>query len=161
MKVLMVGCGAVGQVFGLHLQKAGVELGFYARPVAADKLKQASNYEGLLLFQLSHFHRRDPIAHRLEKYQVVTDVAGSQRFQPDQIWFATPSPIYYSEWFRDFLLQVPSERVVCFAPEGGRFEFIPEGESEDRFVFGGITFVSWQGNLESGGGGRWGMFGSC
>ena len=35
MKVLMVGCGAVGQVFGLHLQKAGVELGFYARPGSA------------------------------------------------------------------------------------------------------------------------------
>ena len=27
MKILIVGCGAVGQVFGLFLQKAGVELG--------------------------------------------------------------------------------------------------------------------------------------
>ena len=42
MKVLMVGCGAVGQVFGLHLQKAGVELGLYDRPATVDKLKQAS-----------------------------------------------------------------------------------------------------------------------
>ena len=152
MKVLMVGCGAVGQVFGLYLQKAGVELGFYARPGSADKLKQALEHEGMPLFQISHLHRRDPIAHRLENYRVVTDVAGSQRFKPDQIWFTTPSPVYYSEWFRDFLSQVPSERVVCFAPEGGRPEFIPESEDEDRFVFGEITFVSWQGDLEGGGG---------
>jgi len=152
MKVLVVGCGAVGQVFGLHLQKAGVELGFYARPGSADRLTQALEHEGMPLFQTSHFRRRDPIAHRLDDYQVVTDVVGSQRFKPDQIWFTTPSPVYYSEWFREFLSQVPSERVVCFAPEGGRSEFIPESGGEGRFVFGGITFISWQGDLEGGGG---------
>lgn len=152
MKVLMVGCGAVGQVFGLCLQQAGVELGFYARPGSADELKQALEHGGLPLFQASHLRRRDPIAHRLDNYQVVTDVVGSRRFKPDQIWFSTPSPVYYSEWFRQFLLQVPSERVVCFAPEGRRPEFIPQGGSEDRLVFGGITFISWQGGPERGGG---------
>jgi len=152
MRVLMVGCGAVGQVFALHLQKADVEVAFYARPGSADRLRQALEHGGLPLFQVSHFRRRNPIAHRLEKYQVVTDVVESQKFKPDQIWFTTPSPVYYSEWFREFLSQVPSERVVCFAPEGGRPEFIPESEDEGRFVFGGITFISWQGDLEGGGG---------
>ena len=152
MKVLMVGCGAVGQVFGLYLQKASVELGFFARPESADRLKQALEHGGIPLYQTSHFRRRDPIAHRLVNYQVVTDVAGSQRFKPDQIWFTTPSPVYYSEWFREFLGEVPSERVVCFAPEGGRSEFFPESGVEDRLVFGGITFISWQGDLEGGGG---------
>ena len=148
MKVLLVGCGAVGQVFGLFLQKAGVELGFYARPGSADRLKQALEHGGMPLFQTSYFRRHDPIAHRLENYQVVTDVAESQRFKPDQIWFTTPSPVYYSEWFREFLQKVPSERVVCFAPEGGRSEFFPESGGEDRLVFGGITYISWQGDLE-------------
>ncbi len=148
MKVLIVGCGAVGQVFGLYLHKAGVELGFYARPATADRLKQALEHGGMPLFQTSYFHKRDLIAHRLENYQVVTDVAESQRFQPDQIWFTTPSPVYYSDWFREFLQKVPSERVVCFAPEGGRPEFFPESEGQDRLVFGGITFIAWQGDLE-------------
>jgi ketopantoate reductase len=148
----MVGCGAVGSVFGLCLQKAGVELGFYARPGSADRLNRALEHRGIPLFQISHLHRRDPIVHRLENYQVVTDVAESQRFKPDQIWFTTPSPVYYSEWFREFLRKVPSERVVCFAPEGARTEFFPEGGGEDRLVFGGITLVSWQGDLEGGGG---------
>ena len=151
MKVLIVGCGAVGQVFGLYLQKAGVELGLYDRPATVDKLKQALEHGGMPLFQISYFRRRDPIAHRLENYQVVTDVAESQRFKPDQIWFTTPSPVYYSEWFREFLQKVPSERVVCFAPEGGRPEFFPEG-GEDQLVFGGTTFMAWQGDLEGGGG---------
>jgi hypothetical protein len=152
LKVLLVGSGAVGQVFGLYLIEAGVELGFYARPASADKLKQALEHGGIPLFQTSYFRRRDPVAHRLENYQVVTDVAESQRFKPHQIWFTTPSPVYYSEWFREFLQKVPSERVVCFAPEGGRSEFFPESGGEDRLVFGGITFISWQGDLEGGSG---------
>jgi ketopantoate reductase len=147
-KVLIVGCGAVGQVFGLYLIKAGVELGFYARPASADKLKQALEHGGIPIFHTSYSHRRHPIAHRLENYQVVTDVAESQRFKPDQIWFTTPSPVYYSEWFHEFLQKVPSERVVCFAPEGGRSEFFPVSGGEDRLVFGGVTFISWQGDLE-------------
>jgi hypothetical protein len=152
MKVLLVGCGAVGQVFGLYLQKADVELAFYAQPGSADRLKQALEHGGLSLFQTSHFRRQNPIAHQLENYQVVTDAAGSQRFKPDQIWFTTPSPVYYSEWFREFLEEVPSKRVVCFAPEGRRSEFFPGSGNEDRLVFGGITFMSWQGDLEGGGG---------
>jgi hypothetical protein len=152
MKVLMVGCGAVGQVFGLSLQKAGVELGFYARPGSADRLNQALERGGMPLFQISHLHRRDPIVHRLANYQVVTDVAGSRRFKPDQIWFTIPSPVYYSEWFRAFLQEVASERLVCFAPEGRRSEFFPANGGEDRLVFGGITLIAWQGELEGGGG---------
>ena len=151
MKVLIIGCGAVGQVLGLALQKAGVELGFYDRPTTVERLKLALSQGGLPLFQISRSHRRDPIGQRLENYQVVADVAESQRFKPDQIWFTTPSPVYYSEWFREFLQQVPSNRVVCFVPEGGRPEFFPE-KSGDRLVFAGTTFMAWQGDLEGGGG---------
>jgi len=152
MRILLVGCGAVGQVLGLYLQKAGVEMGFYARPKSADRLRQALEQGGLPLYQTYHFRRRDPIVHRLANYQVVTDVAESQRFKPDQIWFTTPSPVYYTEWFREFLKEVPSDRVVCFTPEGGRSEFIPESVGEDRLVFGGITFIAWQGGPGRGGG---------
>ena len=152
MKVLMVGCGAVGQVFSLYLQKAGVELALYDRPATAERLKQALVQGGLPIFQINKSRGREPIAHRLENYQVVMDVAECQRFEPDQIWFATPSPVYYTEWFREFLQKVPSERVVCFAPEGGRPEFFPESGGGDRFVFGGITFMAWQGDLQGGGG---------
>jgi hypothetical protein len=152
MKVLMVGCGAVGQVFSLFLQKAGVELGLYDQPATAEKLKQALALGGLPIFQITRSHRKDPIAHRLENYQVPASVADCRRFAPDQIWFATPSPVYHSEWFRDFLKQVPSKRVICFAPEGGRPEFFPDDGGKDRLVFGGVTFMAWQGDLEGGGG---------
>ena len=148
MKVLIVGCGAVGQVFGLYLQKAGVELGFYDRPEVADRLKRALGEGGLSLFQITYMRRRNPIPHRLENFQVVVDVAESQAFKPDLIWFATPSPVYHSEWFHEFLEKVPSERVVCFAPEGARPEFFPESGGEGRLVFGGFTMIAWQGDLE-------------
>jgi len=151
MKVLIVGCGAVGRVYGLFLQKSGVTLGYLDRPATVEKLKQALEQGGIPLFQISHLHRRDPVPRRLENYQVITDAAESQRFEPDQIWFTTPSPVYYSAWFREFLQKVPSRRVVCFVPEGARPEFFPE-DGKDRLVFGGTTFMAWQGSLEGGGG---------
>jgi hypothetical protein len=156
MKVLIVGCGAVGQVFGLHLQNAGVELGLYDRPAILAGLKRGLEHGGMPVFQISNSRGREPGARRLVKYQVVMDEAGCRRFKPDQIWFAVPSPVYHSGWFREFLQKVPSGRVVCFAPEGRRPEFIPDGVDGDRLVFGGITFMAWQGGPE-GGGGRQGV----
>lgn len=148
MKVLIVGGGAVGQVFALYLQKTGVTLGLYELPANAEKLQQALNQGDLPLYQTTFFHRLKPIVHTLKNYQVLTDITESQNFQPDQIWFTVPSPVYYSTWFRDFLQQVPSKQVVCFAPEGGRPEFFPDGTA-DRVVFGGTTFMAWQGGPQA------------
>lgn len=150
MRVLMVGFGAVGQVFGLFLQKAGVELGCHDRPTATKKLKQALEQDGLSLFQVQS-RGKPPIAHRLDNFQVLADITECQRFKPDLIWFTVPSPVYYSEWFRDFLQQVPAEHVACFTPEGRRAEFFRPGAGRD-VVFGGVTFMAWQGDLDGGGG---------
>jgi hypothetical protein len=150
MKVLIVGCGAVGQVYGLFLQQAGVELGLYDKPDVAEKLKQAKERGGLPLFQVVG-RRRDPVARRLADFRVIADEEQARRFAPGQIWFTVPSPVYHTEWFRSFLRQVPSRRVVCFAPEGGRPEFIPPDGAE-RMVFAGTAFMAWQGGPEAGGG---------
>lgn len=152
MKVLIVGSGAVGQVFGLQLQNAGVEVAYFARPGSAARLQQALDSGGMPVFQISHRRKRNPVCRRLERFQLVKGFDEVRDFEPEQIWFTTPSPVYYSPWFREFLREVSSGRVVCFAPEGGRPEFLPEGEAADRLVFGGITFIAWQGDLAGGGG---------
>jgi 2-dehydropantoate 2-reductase len=64
--------------------------------------------------------------------------------------------VYYTRAFQDFVQQVPSQRVVCFAPEGRRPEFLP-GISPERLVFGGTTFLAWQGDLQGGGGRKEGI----
>jgi hypothetical protein len=150
MKILIVGCGAVGQAYGLHLLTAGVELGLYDRPDVAEKLKRALESGGLPLYQITS-RRREPVERRLKDYRVIADVKAARQFAPDQIWFTVPSQAYHSDWYRAFLRDVPSRRVVCFAPEGGRPEFYPEG-APDRIVFGGTAFMAWQGGAERGGG---------
>jgi len=152
MRVLMVGCGAVGQVFGYYLQKAGVELGFYAQPESAERLRSALDQEGLPVFQISHSNKGGPVTHQLKDYQVITDTAGSQAFEPDQIWITTPSTVLYTPWYREFLKEVPSKRVVCFPPEGAQPEFYPDGGDNNRMVFGLIMLLAWQGDLYGGGG---------
>lgn len=149
MKILIVGCGAVGQVYGLALQNSGVELGLLDRAANAEKLLHAREQGGLPLFQVTFAHRKNPVLHRLKDYKVFADVPESLRFKPDQIWFTVPSQVYYSDWFRVFLRQAPAARVVCFTPEGRRSEFFEQG-SGDQIVFGGTTFMAWQGSLENG-----------
>jgi voltage-gated potassium channel Kch len=151
MKILIVGCGAVGQVFGLALQKAGVDLALYDLPANTERLELGRSQGGLPLFQVSRQHQHPPMAYRLTNYQVVKNMAEIIDFKPDQTWFATPSLVYYSEWFRKFLARIPCPRVVCYVPEGGRSEFYPE-DGQDRLVFGGTTFMAWQGDLNGGGG---------
>jgi 2-dehydropantoate 2-reductase len=152
MKILIVGPGAVGQVLGLHLQKAGMELGYYARSRSAEKLRLAYDQGELPLFQLTYTRRKDPIPHQLKHYEVVTNIDESRRFEPDQIWFTVPSTVYYTPWFREFLHEVPANRVVCFAPEGRREEFLRGHGGKGGMIFGGITFIAWQGDLAGGGG---------
>jgi len=152
MKVLMVGPGAVGQVLGLHLRRAGVEPAFYARPRSAERLRRALKSGGLPVTATSHRHRRRPVEHRLDGYAVVTDIAESRRFAPDQIWFATPSTVFTTDWFREFLAAVPAEQIILFAPEGNRRELALPDAVRERTVFGGITFTAWQGDLGDGGG---------
>jgi hypothetical protein len=151
MKILIVGCGAVGQVLGHFLDQAGVELCFYARAGSVEKLRQSQENGGISIYQVSHFHRQNPIHHLIKDYRIVSDTAGSQAFGPDQIWFTTPSTVLHTSWFLDFIREVPSKRVVCFPPEGERPEFYPD-DAKEHMVFGGITFMAWQGDLDGGGG---------
>lgn len=152
MRVLILGSGAVGQVLGIFLQRAGVKLGYYARPESAERLSQALQQGGMPLFQVSYLRRKDPIQRILKDYEVLRDTAACQQFNPDQIWVTTPSTVYYTEWFKDFLRGFGARTVVGFAPEGKRPEFILQFEPDIDFIVGGITFIAWQGDLEGGGG---------
>jgi hypothetical protein len=151
MRILLVGAGAVGQVYAWHLQKAGVDLGLLDRPDVAAALERARGSGGLPLYQTTYRRRRDPIERRLKDFRVLRDAAEARAFAPDQIWFAIPSPAYRTDWYREFVRTVPAGLVVCFVPEGGRPEFVPAGAA-GRFVFGGTAFMAWQGGAERGGG---------
>ncbi len=148
MKILIVGSGAVGQVFGLALRNAGVELALYDHPETCVKLRQALENGGLRIYQVPASKRQAPVPYLLQDYWVLDDLQQCRKFRPDQVWFTVPSPVYYTGWFREFLQEVPSDRVVCFIPEGGRPEFLPRTDSSDRFVCAGTTFMAWQGDLE-------------
>ncbi len=65
MKVLIVGAGAVGQVYALALQQAGATLAFLARPATAARLIWAREHGRLAVFQVSRRRRTDPVTRAL------------------------------------------------------------------------------------------------
>jgi ketopantoate reductase len=146
MKILIVGRGAVGQVYGLTLQNSGIILGFFDRSTELIKPNSVQEQHGFSLYQLSNKSSKKPVVHSLTAFKLISNISESRDFKPDQIWFTTPSQVYASDWFREFVQQVPSKRVVCFSPEGMRKEFFFD-QNHDRFVFGGTTFMAWKGDL--------------
>ena len=67
MKALVVGAGAVGQVFARHLQQAGGEVNFLVRHGHLDRLR-----EGLTLYPLNRRQARSRPLH-FDAFQVILD----------------------------------------------------------------------------------------
>lgn len=155
MKILIVGCGAVGRVYGFFLQKAGVTLGLMDKPEFVPKLELALSQDGLALSQIKTGNRPgSPCV--LSDFQVIHDIEACRRFAADQIWFTIPSQAYDTSWFRDFIKQADPPLAVCFVPEGKRSKHSIDSMQE-RTVFAGTTFMAWQGGLDGGGGRKEGI----
>lgn len=141
MRALIVGAGAVGQVYGYHLQRAGWEVGFLVRPRYAEEARA-----GYTLFPLNRPHRGAPI--RFEGFEVYDsdEAAAAQRW--DQVWLAVSTPAILADWLPALLDKLgPEVAVVSLqpGPEGtGRvLELVPR----ERAVFGIIAFIAYQAPL--------------
>ena len=83
MKVLIVGAGAVGVVYGRHLQLAGAELSFYVR----DKYRPACE-QGLTVYPLNKDRSFKPVDFKEFSVLSSPEEVAAQSF--DQVWLAVP-----------------------------------------------------------------------
>ncbi len=124
-EVLVVGAGAVGQVFALHLQRGGAKVSFFVRPQHA------------LPPQLTLFPEVKGRA-VLEGFERLSAPAEVSKRRFDQIWLAVPSNTLHGPWLPELLRATGDATVVALAPES-------EGNvPPERRVLGVITFVAWQ-----------------
>ena len=84
MRALIVGAGAVGQVYGYHLQQAGWEVGFLVRPKYAEAARS-----GFTLYPLNKPHRGRPV--RFEGLEVYDSAEAAAEQSWDQVWLAVSS----------------------------------------------------------------------
>ena len=139
MKILVVGAGAVGQVYALHLAQAGHELSFFVKPRYASELAG-----GLTLHQLGRWRSRQ---RRLEGYGIVTDTAEVAARQWDQVWLALSSDALHSELATQVLAAVGKATVICLPPGISDGDFVRRYVPPAQVVQGMIPFISFHSPL--------------
>ncbi|MBL9038259.1 MAG: ketopantoate reductase [Archangium sp.] len=124
MNVLVVGAGAVGQVFALSLARGGATVSFLVRPKHGAR-------DALQLFE------QGGEASTLTA-QWLTSLDALKRQSWDQVWLAVPATAYEGDEIPRVLEATGDTTVVVLATEGG--DLVPAA----RRVLGAIPFMAWQ-----------------
>lgn len=141
MKVLLVGAGAVGQVYGRHLQLGGADITFFVKEKYAAECRA-----GLTVYPLKNKRDRDPVA--FTDFGVVTtpeEVAGQSW---DQLWLCISATALRGQWFDDLLKACGDVTLVTLQPGLKEAEWLAERHPVEKTVSGVIAFISYQAPLK-------------
>src|SRR5262249_32829564 len=136
LRVLVVGAGAVGQAYGLHLQRGGAEVVFFVR----DKYRAAAE-RGFDLYRLRGGGR--PARVRLDGCAVVSraDEVAARRF--DQVYLTVSSPALHGPWLAELIAAAGDATIVSLQPGADdRAVLLAAGVPAERLVAGMITLIS-------------------
>lgn len=142
MKVLIVGAGAVGQAYGVHLSQGGADVSFYVKDKYVAKLR-----EGLTLFPLNT--GRNPVAVNWNNFNVISEMSGVSGSIWDVILLTLPSNALYNPWLEEFAKHVdPKTLIVTLQPgHNDRLELL-KYFPEKNLIPGVITLISFETPLD-------------
>jgi len=140
MRVLLVGAGAVGQVYGRHLQQAGVQISYYVKDKYAMGLRT-----GLTVYDLNRNEPWEPLP--FYGYETLTELSEVRAHGWDQIWFCVSSTALRGEWLDDFLDAVGDAAIVSLQPGLKDQEVLLNKVGKERLVTGLIGFIAYQAPL--------------
>jgi 2-dehydropantoate 2-reductase len=136
---LVVGAGAVGQVYALALSRAGARVGLLARPRQVDALRAG--------VELRRAGRRR--VDRLIPDAVLSDPAELRPGEWDTVWLCVSSPaLRQGDWLGRLAQALgPGPAWVMLQPGMHDRALLLEHMPEDRLLTGLIAFSSWEGPL--------------
>lgn len=140
MKILIVGAGAVGRVYGWHLRAAGHDVVFFVKEKYRDEVAS-----GLVLHRLGYggTRRQD-----WPQVGVVCDVAAVAAQRWDQVWLALASDALRGNLAAQVLAAAGDATVVCLQPDLEDGAYVRARlASPAQLVQGLITFISYQSPL--------------
>jgi 2-dehydropantoate 2-reductase len=135
---LIVGAGAVGQVYGHHLQEGGCEVHFFVREKYA-----AAARAGFRLYPLHAPHRgRAPVSFRPKG--VLTTIEEVREIRWDQVWLAVPSPALREAWLPELVAATPGAVLVGLTPGVDDRALLLGLVPPERLAQGLISLISYQ-----------------
>jgi ketopantoate reductase len=134
MRALIVGAGAVGQVFGHHLAKAGVEVAFLVKPKYVAECER-----GFVLYKLP---RTD--GERFAAARIVSEADATY----DQVYITISSPALRSgTWLADLARATGDATMVVLQSGIDDRAFVGERVAEPRIVDSTINFLAYHAPL--------------
>ncbi|WP_162932279.1 ketopantoate reductase family protein [Solimonas sp. K1W22B-7] len=139
-RILVVGAGAVGAVYGWHLHRAGHEVHFFVKPKYRDSVSA-----GLTLHRLRY---RATQREDWSGVRVVTDPAAVARGHWDQVWLTLSSDALRGELAAQLLAAIGTATVVCLQPDLEDADYVrTRVRAPEQVVHGLITLISYQSPL--------------
>lgn len=132
-----MGAGAVGQVYGRHLQLGGAEVTLFVR----DRYR-AQVARGFDMYPLNRRPRVAPV--RFDGFAVVSDAdeVFARRF--DQVYLTVSSPALAGPWLAALIAAAGDATIVSLQPGlDDRARVIAAGGSDRRLVSGAISLISY------------------
>ncbi|MFT7625068.1 MAG: ketopantoate reductase, partial [Myxococcota bacterium] len=140
MRVLLVGAGAVGQVYGRHLELGGAEVSVYVKEKYAEDCRS-----GLTLYPLKKRGVYEPV--RWKGFGVLTSPAEVATQSFDQVWLCMSATALQGDWFEAFVASIGQATLVTLQPGIEQRQWLAARYPPERTIFGGITFISYQAPL--------------
>lgn len=141
MRALLIGAGAVGQIYGWHLARGGAAVSFYVKPKYASECRA-----GLRLYPLNG-RKREPV--RFDTFEVLSDIAAVREGEWDSVWLCISSTALRGDWLAPMLDAIGDATLVTLQPGLEERAYLAERYPVDRTVYGVIAFVSYQAPLET------------
>ncbi|MDX5299660.1 MAG: 2-dehydropantoate 2-reductase [Gammaproteobacteria bacterium] len=139
-QILIIGAGAVGQVYGYYLAKGGAKVQFHVREKYRDGLTQ-----GCVLHQLSMI--RKPVSRVWRNYTLSSTLAELKTQRWDQVWLAVPSTALRESSLMDVLRETGDALVVMLQPDINDQDLLQHALPGRQIVQGLINLISFQSPL--------------
>ncbi len=138
MHILLLGAGAVGQVYGHHLQRAGVQVDCLVRAKYVSEARA-----GFKLYRLQSKRSHDPRSFTPKQVFSEIDQLAGQSF--DQIWLCIPTDALEDTWLAALADVLPeSTTIVSLQPGLDVTERLRRHFGDRPMVSGLIGMVSYQ-----------------
>ena len=141
MKILIVGAGAVGKVYGYHLNKAAVEVSFLVKEKYAEAARA-----GFTLYPRTKSGPSTPVT--WTDYKVLTTREEVKKEYYDYVIFAMSSPALRTGWMEDFLQAVPESVIVSLQPGMFDQDYISKRITPSKIINGTVSIVAYDAPME-------------
>lgn len=137
MKVVIIGAGSVGQLYGWHLQQGGAQVVFLVKPKHLPGLK-----DGLVLYPWNRSDRATPI--RWTDFGVATTLDEALGDGADVIALATSATaLLHGDWYDEVVAKRGDATILVLQPGTDIPSFIYERTPKDAVVWGLISVSGW------------------